>query len=134
MKELKDIKQISLYEGQPVTDAKLIKVLKRKIFIYDTSTSDELYFRKGIADFFRGIDYEPFLDTAGSWYARDGTSFKDYVFGLVWERNEGGKTGKYTHFSDRNQRVYLENGFYEWAKVAGRMIYSELKLISERKM
>lgn len=127
MNELNDIK------GQPVTDAKLIKVLKRKIFIYDTSTSDELYFRKGIADFFRGIDYEPFLDTAGSWYARDGTSFKDYVFGLVWERNEGGKTGKYTHFSNRNQRVYLENGFYEWAKVAAKMIYSELQQINNLK-
>lgn len=127
MNELNDIK------GQPVTDAKLIKVLKRKIFIYDTSTADELYFRKGIADFFRGIDYEPFLDTAGSWHARDGTSFKDYVFGLVWERNEGGKTGKYTHFSNRNQRVYLENGFYEWAKVAAKMIYSELQQINNLK-
>lgn len=120
-----------LIQTIPIPDHKMLKVLKRKVFKYDSSEADERFFRERIADFFRGLDYQIFLDSPGSWYDSGGKSFKDHLYSMSHERNGGGVTLKYMYFNERRQRVYLDNMFYEWAVLAAKMIYRELKKINQ---
>ena len=112
--------------GTPVPESKMLKLLKRKVFTYDSSEADERYFRQGITEFFRDLDCGPFLHSPVIWN-NGPESFKDMLYRLSHDRNAGGYTTKYMHFSEKSQRVYLDNTFFEWAILVARMIYAELK-------
>ena len=75
--------------------------LYKRVFIYDTSKADCRYFRQRIVDFLK---------------APQSKTFSQFMFEAVWERNEQGRTLKYCYFDECNQKVKLDNYFYEWMK------------------
>lgn len=110
-----------------ISDEKMLKVLKRKVFTYDSSAADEVFFKNRIAEFFKTLNSVPSINNPSSWHHHEYGNFKDFVFKLVWERNGGGHTDKYIFFNEETQKVYLDRPFYEWAKLVGNMIYQELQ-------
>lgn len=123
-----NIKQVI---STPVSDEKMLKKYYKKIFQYDSSEADERFFRTGICDFFKGLDYSPDMSAPYSWYDSNNKSFKDHIIELIWIRNNEGITSKYMYFNDHNQRLYLDNIMWEWCVLAAKMIYSELKKVNQ---
>lgn len=85
--------------------------LHKKVFVFDSSKSDELMFRKAILDYLLGKREDSLTQTM--WLE-------------VWERNEQGKFGKYTYFNERIQKVYLDRDFFEWCKITCQLMNEEL--------
>jgi hypothetical protein len=74
-----------------------------EIFPYG-SDKDETFIKKKMWEWLKGIN--------------DGKDFRSYhqmLYDVLHKVNNGGKTIKYLHFSERNQRVYLHDKFLAWA-------------------
>lgn len=85
--------------------------LHKKVFVFDSSSADELIFRKAILEYLLGKREDSLTQTM--WFE-------------VWERNEQGKYGKYTYFNERIQKVYLDRDFFEWCKIICQLMNEEL--------
>lgn len=94
----------------PVTLSQLNK-LKRKVFTFDTSEADERAFKQEIANYLQGNAEQTLTKT---------------LWGIVWERNEKGKYGKYTFFNESSQKVYLDWDFFKWATIICSILNVEL--------
>ncbi len=113
-----------------ISEAALLKVYRKKIFKYDSSAADEIFFKKGMADFIRSLNYTPSGPGIDHWSDASGKNLKQHLIDLIWERNAGGYTTKYMHFSEKSQRVYLDNAVYEWAKLVAMLLLEELNTIA----
>lgn len=115
----------------PVPAEKMLKVYRRKVFTYNSSEGDERFFRQGMVDFLKAMPQPLFSENPDTWYhPMTNVSFKQDLINMIWERNGGGVTTRYMHFSDKNQRLYLENTFFEWAKLMAAQILKELKQLA----
>lgn len=93
--------------------------LRKAIFTFSSSEADEKYFKSAIVK-----------------YLTDDTiqeSFHQYMRLQVWERNEQGKTGKYTFFNERSQRVHLDRVFFKWAQLICNILNVELAKLESSK-
>lgn len=95
------------------------ETLYKKVFIYDSSTADNRYFRQRIVDFVQG--------------KTEGKSFSQFMWGAVWERNDKGYKTKYCHFNEHNQRLSLDKYFYEWMVRTIRNVEKENRVITNYK-
>lgn len=86
---------------------KKISEHRKKIFIYDSSSADEMYFKTRIINYLNDKD-EPTL-TKVCW-------------DMTWIRNNEGKFSKYLYFNERHQRLYLDYDFWEWAKATCQLL------------
>lgn len=80
-------------------DARAIKQLTKKIFVYDTSSMDEIAFKNEIVNYLKNQAYP---------------SVKKMAEQIVYKRNENGKYIKYLYFNERTQKVYLDRDVMKW--------------------
>ncbi len=85
-----------------------IPILERQVFIHDTSEFDKRFFKQGMVDFLKN---------------NEGKTFHNYIFWLVWVRNEKGTTAKYCWYNPRAGKVYLERRFWKWVE----LMFEEIK-------
>lgn len=89
--------------------------LQKRVFIYNSSEADNRYFRQRIVDFLNG--------------KTDGKTFSKFMWAVVWERNNEGKTIKYLDFNEYSQRLDFKPHFYEWMVRTIRKAETELKTL-----
>lgn len=90
-----------------------ITSLEKKVFVYPSSEADKLYFKRQIIEF-TGI------------YPKHKT-FTEFLYKIVWDRNDEGRTTKYMYHNDRQQRVFLDRTFYDWAVKYISLVEKELE-------
>lgn len=90
-----------------------ITSLEKKVFVYPSSEADKLYFKRQIIEF-TGI------------YPKHKT-FTEFLYKIVHDVNDGGRTTKYMYFNDRQQRVFLDRTFYDWAVKYISLVEKELE-------
>lgn len=98
------------HNGNALVGSRLMS-LRKKVFVFDSSEADELFFRKAIFHYLLGKRQDTLTETM--WLE-------------VWERNEQGKYGKYTYFNEHIQKVYLDRYFFEWCKITCQFMNEEL--------
>ena len=69
-------------------------------FNFTSSEADEKFFRKAIYNYLRNPK----------------NGFREMLWYAVYERNNKGETSNYLYFNERNQKLYLDNKFFDWAK------------------
>jgi hypothetical protein len=77
-----------------------IAQLENRIFNFDTSNADKEYFRKMIFKYNKN----------------DGTrQWSKFLWKMIWIRNDKGKFCKYLYFNEYNQKLNIDQLFWEWA-------------------
>lgn len=92
-----------------------MKQLENRVFIFESSPADEKYFRTALARRIAARSDEDYVE------------FRQFLWDITFERNDGGATIKYLHFNERSQRVYLDWYFVEWANRASDEIEATLE-------
>lgn len=97
-----------------------ISKLRKKVFIFDSSRADEIYFKQRI------IDYLLNKDAA----FRDKT-LTDVLWDATWIRNDSGKYCKYLYFNEHRQKLRLDKYFLEWAKLMCQVLNEALEKFND---
>ncbi len=87
------------------------KKLEKLVFTYDSSKADNRYFRMQLMEY---------INTGQK------QDFRQYLWDHLYIRNGNGQTSKYLHFNERNQKLYIDRLFLEWATRTLRHIQTEI--------
>ena len=93
------------------TDIKMLKLLRKRVFVFDSSAADEAYFKRRITDYLLNNTHDTLT-----------AAMED----AVWKVNQEVKTCKYKYFNERIQRLYLDRDFFSWAKIMCRILNEQL--------
>jgi hypothetical protein len=91
-----------------------VRQLANRVFVYDSSTADEKFFRQGIYELI--IGQRPHEHT-----------YREFLWKLIYERSNSGRTSKYLHFNDWTQRLSVDWAFQAWAEKVCDEIECRLK-------
>lgn len=96
----------------------LIKInkLEPMVFTYETSVADRKKIREAIREYI---------------VTKSTGSFVKAMFNIVWTINNNGAGMKYTFFSEKAQRVYLDRRFVKWAGYICDLMTIELEKLNK---